>query len=105
MLYRRKRDFEAASAFFFEPTHGLIEPHLKGNNPSEWQDTYGKTKRVPAFVATRSSSLLPDAIAISCGRRPLGAFRGLVQPNQRADDRRVISGIVHTESGCVGLHP
>ena len=31
MLYRRKRDFEAASAFFFEPTHGLIEPHLKGN--------------------------------------------------------------------------
>ena len=51
MLYRRKRDFEAASAFFFEPTHGLIEPHLKGNNPSEWQDTYGKTKRVPAFVA------------------------------------------------------
>ena len=31
MLYRRKRDFEAASAFFFQPTHGLIEPHLKGN--------------------------------------------------------------------------
>ena len=99
MLYRRKRDFEAASAFFFEPTLGLIEPHLKGNTTH----LNGKTpmaRRNESPLLWQTQFLQKVVVALTWL-----PSRGLVQPTQRVDDRRVISGIVHTESGCVGLHP